>query len=459
MKKIISAVVLAVVLIAGGLGGLVYAQEPANEVQAQCNTHYHYLVLEDTFENQQVEGKKDWTVMLHNWADETHDSVEAVTLTLDSEQEFDYIWPEENLEKTGPTTYEWSFGDVPEESGLEARVGSVPVTFSLGLSATRTVDQTEFSEPATQTLTITVTPEEDITNEQLVILVDAPDQTEASSVITEVTAEGIIQQSEHHVNIDLRNVPAGTTCTATIKIQVTPEVPVVEFIPQVAIIRIPFIPTTTISSSSVMLTSEIGPWTWRTDGNYEWEVNASEWIHRSLEWQPLCREIVEPIPHEPMTGQKLVSFGVHAEWSYPGETDVNHLSTGFIVTNPDGVSEITVERISVFAFDGTVVYEGPLRVKVDHDWEVYTGPLKPHETLQTGLEYYNLPELTREVEMIYTVEIFWTWTDKEGLALTGWATSSNVVRDAETDEAIEIIMWGTTQMVNMEQERKPEKMK
>ena len=148
--------------------------------------------------------------------------------------------------------------------------------------------------------------------------------------------------------------------------------------------------------------------------------------------------------------QKLVGFGSYAEWSYPGETDVNHLKTGFSVTNPDCVSEITIDRICVFAFDGTVVYEGPLRVKVDDDWEVYTGPLKPHETLQTGIEYYDLPELTREVEMQYTVEIFWSGA-KEGLPLTGWASSIVVVRDAVTGEAIDIMMWGATQMVNMEQ--------
>jgi len=57
--------------------------------------------------------------------------------------------------------------------------------------------------------------------------------------------------------------------------------------------------------------------------------------------------------------------------------------------------------------------------------------------------------------MWYTVEVFWTWTDKEGLPLTGWAGSMNVVRDAG-GEVIDIIMWGTTQMVNMEQELEPE---
>ena len=159
--------------------------------------------------------------------------------------------------------------------------------------------------------------------------------------------------------------------------------------------------------------------------------------------------------HESMTGQKLIGSGACVEWTYPGETDVNHLDTGFFLTNPDCVSAINIEHIFVFAYDGTVVYEGPLRVKVNDEWEVYEGQLIPHQTLQTALSYYDLPDITHEVQMWYTVEVFWTWTDKEGLPLTGWAASMNVVRDGDTGEAIDIIMWGTTQMLNMVQELKP----
>ena len=172
-------------------------------------------------------------------------------------------------------------------------------------------------------------------------------------------------------------------------------------------------------------------------------------VAKLSEIQEELEDVHTQVTEEPMTRGKLVGQGSYAEWSYPGETDVNHLSTGFMVTNPDGVSEITIDRISVFAFDGTVIYEGLLRVKVNDHWEVYTGPLKPHEIVGTDLEYYDLPELTREVEMQYTVEIFWTWTDKEGLPLIGWATSFIVVRDAEGLN-IDRIVQGGTQMVNME---------
>jgi len=163
--------------------------------------------------------------------------------------------------------------------------------------------------------------------------------------------------------------------------------------------------------------------------------------------------------HEPMMGQKLVSHGVYVVWTFPGQTYVNNVETGIMLTNPDCVSEIDIERISIFAYDGTVLYEGPLRVKVNDHWDEYTGPLTPHEKIQTGLSYYDLPEITLEIEMWYTVEIFWNWTDKKGLPLTGWVGTFNVVRDANTGEAIDIISWGTTQMVNMEQELEPEKPK
>jgi len=152
--------------------------------------------------------------------------------------------------------------------------------------------------------------------------------------------------------------------------------------------------------------------------------------------------------------QKLVGFGGCAEWSYPDEPDlVNHLEMGFFVENPDCVSEIAIDRVCIFASDGTVIYEGPLGVEADDEWEEYTGPLKPHEKLLTGLEYYELPPPKSEAEILcaYTVEIFWSGA-KDGLPLTGWATTLNVVRKAtEPYDVVDIMVWRTTQMVNMEQ--------
>lgn len=161
--------------------------------------------------------------------------------------------------------------------------------------------------------------------------------------------------------------------------------------------------------------------------------------------------------HEPMTGQKLVGWGGYAEW----ETDVilNHSDAYILLTNPDGVSEIAIDRISVFTYDGILVYEGPLRVKVNGNWGEYTGTMTPHQTLETVLSFYDLPALVREVDMIYTVEIFWSQTDEKGLPLIGWVTSSIVRRDAITHTVIDMELGGVLQMVNMEQVLKPEKEK
>ncbi len=156
---------------------------------------------------------------------------------------------------------------------------------------------------------------------------------------------------------------------------------------------------------------------------------------------------------EPMTGQKLVGQGTYAEWEDNGI--LNYMDAYILLTNPDCVSEITIDRISVFTYDGILVYEDPLRVKVDGGWEEYTGPMKPHQTLETVLSFYDLPGGDREVDMVYTVEIFWTWADKKGLPLIGWISGALVRRD----NGGELEFAGVTQMVNMEQIRTPEKVK
>ena len=147
--------------------------------------------------------------------------------------------------------------------------------------------------------------------------------------------------------------------------------------------------------------------------------------------------------------QKLVGYGGYAEW----EDDGIHkcLNTSFMLTNPDCVSEITIDRISVFAYDGRVVYEGPLlKWREEIPW---TEPMIPHETRSSELEQYvsgfEWPPEASEVWMNFTAEIFWSGA-KDGLPLTGWVSGAIIRRDAE-GHLIELELAGTTQMVNMEQ--------
>ncbi len=170
--------------------------------------------------------------------------------------------------------------------------------------------------------------------------------------------------------------------------------------------------------------------------------------------------------HVPMTGQKLVGHGAYGV--FPPEEDGTYLEVAgsFTVTNPDCVSEITIDRISIFDFDGIVIYEGDL---FEVDWEggepvvtYWTEPLKPHEQrwieVDSTMIYLRDQDYWEGDHIFFTVEIFWSWTDKQGLPLIGWAGGRIAKRDAE-GHIIEFQSGSATQMVNMEQVLEPAKEK
>ncbi len=154
--------------------------------------------------------------------------------------------------------------------------------------------------------------------------------------------------------------------------------------------------------------------------------------------------------HQPIVGQKLVGWGVfgNASGAVPG-TIVN---TIFAITNPDCLSEITINRISVFEDDGTLIYEGALK---DAQGFPLSATLAPHQSIDTQLAFYllPLPNDLREFPLggAYTVEVSWTG-GKGGLSLTGWTYLMTLTFDTTTGAIIE--NWATgsmAQMVNMTQ--------
>ena len=160
-----------------------------------------------------------------------------------------------------------------------------------------------------------------------------------------------------------------------------------------------------------------------------------------------------------MIGLKLIGQGSYAEWEMGGT--YNYLKSGFNFTNPDCVSEITIDRVSIFDIHGDVVYEDPLlwltREDDELEAEEWTEPMKPHETrfIELGeyIEWVKWEPAPAEHDiegMLYTVEIFWTWTDKKGLPLTGWALTAYALFDNEGN--LVEVSTTETQMVNMEQE-------
>jgi len=158
---------------------------------------------------------------------------------------------------------------------------------------------------------------------------------------------------------------------------------------------------------------------------------------------------------EAMTGQKLVGSGAYCSFPLEVNGTRDFIGSSFAITNPDCVSQITIDRVSIFDTWGELIYEGDLLPLSDGTPQ--SGLMKPHETRGIQLAEY-IPEdytTVSEAELTFTVEIFWTRSDEEGLPLTGWVTSHIVKRDAMTGELIEIKLGGTTQMVNMEQKLKP----
>ena len=157
--------------------------------------------------------------------------------------------------------------------------------------------------------------------------------------------------------------------------------------------------------------------------------------------------------HEPMTGQKLVGYGFYGEFYLEELGETIQLHSMFVFTNPDGVSEITIDRVFIYRVDGEVLYDGPIIGQVPFKWTPYTEPMKPHEIRAVELhDYIGLQDLI----MPMTVEIFWSGA-KEGLPLTGWARTGNTI----FDDAGNLVELSTTesQMVNMEQTLTPEKVK
>ena len=122
--------------------------------------------------------------------------------------------------------------------------------------------------------------------------------------------------------------------------------------------------------------------------------------------------------HEPMTGQKLVGGG-----GCSADEDA-FFETVIQFTNPDCVSEITIEQVSIVKEDGTVIHEGKLLDREGYDWPM---PLGPHEggiiVLRDYVAWHDEeldPEDFRDFPPGgYTVEIFWTKSHQQGLPLTG----------------------------------------
>jgi hypothetical protein len=284
--------VLAVAFSGMPVSVIVAEAEPYNNVSIVFGSDWVYDSTEDAFINGQVTGRKMWYVNMGNTPDGTGAPVSALALSLESTLTFDNF-KEENLVTSGPPTYEWSFGDVPEWSGADTWVdllsNPVPVTFAPGFDASRSVDKTEFWGPGTQTLTIALTPRE--VTEGFNILVQAFEDDVVNTVITSPTSgEGVLLGQEgHSLHIDPTGLALNIPWTVTVTIQVTPKVPKVVFMPYVLVGWGETVAFGTTRGSSVSHPvgnpfNEVGTWTWSVEGSYQWDWKED--VSRLVSWRP-----------------------------------------------------------------------------------------------------------------------------------------------------------------------------
>ena len=291
---------LFVVLLACTINGLIFTFSPTlitadsavNRVAALFHTAWSYESPEDTFINSQVTGRKWWQVSIMNVPDDTRAPVAAPMLSLESDLAFD-ILEADHLVTPGPPTYEWVFGDVPEQSSAGVWVDSlhdsnpVPVTFTPGFDASRSVDKTEFSAQGIQTLTITLTPRE--ATEGFKVLVQAEENDIVNPVITSPTSgDGIyLTPDGQSLHMEPTGLEINSTWTINVAIQVTPKVPQVTFMPYIVIEREETVASGSSSGSFISHpvgdpVDNVGTWTWSAQSTYEW--NWEERLSKRVIW-------------------------------------------------------------------------------------------------------------------------------------------------------------------------------
>jgi hypothetical protein len=318
MKKILSPIIAVIFLstaasVVSAPVSSATAQQAKNGVGATFTTAWVYESPEDNFTNDQVTGHKWWQTNLRNNEDDTKAPIKHLSLKLDSALSFD-IYNREGLTSSGPPVYEWNYGDIPESVSagtfIDSSTEAVPVTFTPGFDALRSVDKVEFPEEGTQTVTISLTPRE--TTEGFHIRVQAEENDMVNPVITSPTSgEGInLSPDGHYINIDeLPGLELDKECIVTITIKVSPKLFNLRYMPYVLIGSEETVASGSASGSTISKSvgdpeDGVGTWTWRTDGDYKWYWEQR--LGKRVVWR--AQNIAErgPVKEEPDGGSRFL---------------------------------------------------------------------------------------------------------------------------------------------------------
>lgn len=140
-----------------------------NEVEVVVFNSVRYHSLNQSFTNREVDGYFMTHSHIQNTADASNAPIYGLRLEFRSDnQGLDPT--EEYLVASGPEGFEWFFGNVEEESiqniyRSEAYLksdDSYRVPFTPGFDASLIVDEAAFTEPGVQTVTLTITPREEL---------------------------------------------------------------------------------------------------------------------------------------------------------------------------------------------------------------------------------------------------------------------------------------------------------
>ncbi len=287
----------------------------------------------DTYTNSAITGIRAWRITsIRNTDDETGAPVKNLKIILDSNMTFGGFSPKEYMTTMGPPTYEWSFGDLVEESqhtewfvDAVLMVPDYPSTVTPGFDASRSFDKTMFTAQDTQTLTIRVTPrEEGMKKLSVCVYTDEDDLIDPviSSYSSSTDAESIkLTADSHALALDHIPVKLNIPLTITITLQITPKVPLVNYKPQIAIIseRQTEADSGTAIGSSVSYTMpEVGIWTVSAEGDYVWDWGAGHGIGSSVMFTKMvvagesAEQMPETAPTALATTNQQVIIGIAA---------------------------------------------------------------------------------------------------------------------------------------------------
>ncbi len=278
------------------------AQNGENEVSVSFTTQYNLPLDGDSFSNEETIGQTIWRIPnILNVTDQSGEQVKGLHVTLESDLAFEWV-SDKNLVTVGPPVYEWHFGDLEEEHkhtgwATDVLVGfstKSPIRFTPGLDVSRSFDKTVFTEPDTQTVTVTVTPRAERI-ESVEIFVHARDDELVDSDIISHSAGG-----QAHITAD-RNysevgepgvgipVEVDEPASISVTIEVTPKVPELEFKPHVGIKpnwQQSEPDSGTSLGSSISYTNEAGIWTVSAEGDYRWNWGAPKEPGYNIDFHP-----------------------------------------------------------------------------------------------------------------------------------------------------------------------------